>query len=113
LLDVNNVFVSACNHGFDPHAFLAAMPRERVGQIHLAGHSVQGNHRIDTHDSYVCREVWQLYAEAITQLGPRSTMIEWDAKIPEFSELERELERAAHWARVALDGKHGAASDAA
>jgi uncharacterized protein (UPF0276 family) len=113
LLDVNNVFVSACNHDFDPHAFLAAMPRERVGQIHLAGHSVQGNLRIDTHDSYVCREVWQLYAEAIAQLGPRTTMIEWDAKIPEFSELERELERAAHWARVALDGKYGAASDAA
>jgi uncharacterized protein (UPF0276 family) len=107
LLDVNNIFVSACNHGFDPHAYLAAMPAERVGQIHLAGHSIEGALRIDTHDGYVCPEVWQLYAEAIARLGPRSTMIEWDAKVPEFSELERELERAAHWARFALSGAHG------
>ncbi|HEY5283627.1 MAG TPA: DUF692 domain-containing protein [Polyangia bacterium] len=115
LLDVNNIFVSACNHGFDPHAYLAAMPAERVGQIHLAGHSIEGALRIDTHDGYVCPEVWQLYAEAIARLGPRSTMIEWDAKVPEFSELERELERAAHWARFALSGAHGQkeASDAA
>jgi uncharacterized protein (UPF0276 family) len=115
LLDVNNIFVSACNHGFDPHAYLAAMPVERVGQIHLAGHSIEGALRIDTHDGYVCPEVWQLYAEATARLGPRSTMIEWDAKVPEFSELERELERAAHWARFALSEAHGQkeASDAA
>lgn len=104
LLDVNNVFVSAWNHGFDPHAYLAAMPAERVGQIHLAGHAIEGALRIDTHDGYVCPEVWQLYAEAIARLGPRSTMIEWDAKVPEFGELERELERAAHWARFASSG---------
>lgn len=103
LLDVNNVFVSAWNHGFDPHEYLAAMPAERVGQIHLAGHSIEGALRIDTHDGYVCSEVWQLYAEAIARLGPRSTMIEWDAKVPEFGELERELDRAARWARFAMN----------
>jgi len=103
LLDVNNVFVSAHNHGFDPHAYLAAMPAERVGQIHLAGHTEEGALLIDTHDGYVRPEVWQLYAEAIERLGARATMIEWDAQVPAFEELERELDRAAHWARVALD----------
>jgi uncharacterized protein (UPF0276 family) len=113
LLDVNNVFVSAYNHGFDPHAYIAAMPAERVGQIHLAGHSREGGLLIDTHDGFVCREVWQLYAEAIALLGPRSTMIEWDAKVPEFDVLEHELARAAHWARFALEGKRGEVPDAA
>jgi uncharacterized protein (UPF0276 family) len=103
LLDVNNVFVSAHNHGFDPHAYIAAMPPERVGQIHLAGHSEQGALLIDTHDGYVRSEVWKLYAEAIARLGPRSTMIEWDAHVPAFLELERELDRVARWARLGLD----------
>jgi uncharacterized protein (UPF0276 family) len=107
LLDVNNVFVSAWNHGFDPHAYLAAMPAERVGQIHLAGHSREGALCIDTHDGYVCPEVWQLYTEAIARLGPRSTMIEWDAKVPAFVELQRELARAAHWARLASNVSRG------
>ncbi len=69
LLDVNNVYVSAHNHGFDARAYLAAMPAERVGQIHLAGHSEDGALLIDTHDGYVCDEVWQLYAEAIGRFG--------------------------------------------
>jgi uncharacterized protein (UPF0276 family) len=103
LLDVNNVFVSAHNHGFDPHAYLAALPPERVGQIHLAGHTAEGGLLIDTHDGTVCPEVWQLYAEAIARFGPRATMIEWDAQVPAFEELERELDRAAHWAGLALD----------
>jgi len=115
LLDLNNVFVSAWNHGFDPHAYLAAIPAERVAQIHLAGHSIEGALRIDTHDDYVCPEVWQLYAEAIARLGPRSTMIEWDAKVPEFAELERELGRAAHWLGRTLNESRasGEACDAA
>jgi len=75
----------------------------RVGQIHLAGHTEEGALLIDTHDGYVRPEVWQLYAEAIERLGARATMIEWDAQVPAFEELERELDRAAHWARVALD----------
>lgn len=115
LLDINNVFVSAWNHGFDARAYLAAMPAERVGQIHLAGHTVEGGLRIDSHDGYVCPEVWQLYVEAVARLGPRSTMIEWDAKVPAFAELERELALAAHWADVGLERAtaHGDACDAA
>jgi uncharacterized protein (UPF0276 family) len=105
LLDVNNVFVSAHNHGFDARAYLAAMPAERVGQIHLAGHTEEGALLIDTHDGYVRPEVWQLYAEAIERLGARATMIEWDAQVPAFEELERELDRVADWTRVALDAR--------
>jgi uncharacterized protein len=102
LLDVNNVFVSAHNHGFDPHAYLAAMPAERVGQIHLAGHTEEGALLIDTHDGTVRPEVWQLYAETIARFGARSTMIEWDMNVPAFAELERELDRVAHWTRVGV-----------
>jgi uncharacterized protein (UPF0276 family) len=113
LLDVNNVFVSAHNHGFDPHAYLAAMPPERVAQIHLAGHTEEGPLLIDTHDGEVRPEVWQLYAEAIARLGPRATMIEWDAHVPPFEVLERELDRAAHWARVGLEARPSEARHAA
>jgi len=113
LLDVNNVFVSAHNHGFDPHAYIAAMPPERVGQIHLAGHSVDGTLLIDTHDAAVRAEVWQLYGEAIAHCGLRSTMIEWDAQVPAFEELEKELVRAAHWARRGLQHRWAAGPDVA
>jgi uncharacterized protein (UPF0276 family) len=94
LLDVNNVYVSAHNHGFDAHAYLAAMPAERIGQIHLAGHSVDGALLIDTHDAAVRDEVWQLYADAVRRFGTRATMIEWDAHVPPFEELAGELDRA-------------------
>jgi uncharacterized protein (UPF0276 family) len=111
LLDVNNVFVSAHNHGFDAHAYLAAMPPERVGQIHLAGHTEEGPLLIDTHDDHVRPEVWRLYAEAISLLGPRSTMIEWDAHVPDFEILQRELDEAARWARRTLSPDPLAAED--
>jgi uncharacterized protein (UPF0276 family) len=94
LLDVNNVFVSAWNHGFDPDAYLAAIPPARVFQIHLAGHSIEGPLRIDTHDHLVCDDVWDLYERAIQRLGPVSTLIEWDDHIPEFAVLEAEAARA-------------------
>jgi uncharacterized protein (UPF0276 family) len=97
LLDVNNVFVSAHNHGFDARAYLRALPPERIGQIHLAGHSVEGDLLIDTHDDQVRPEVWQLYAEAVALIGARATMIEWDAQVPAFEVLEGELARAAEW----------------
>jgi uncharacterized protein (UPF0276 family) len=103
LLDVNNVFVSAHNHGFDPEAYFDALPAERIGQVHLAGHTEEGNLLIDTHDGYVRPEVWQLYADAIERFGARATMIEWDANVPAFEELQRELDRAGHWARLALE----------
>ncbi len=109
LLDVNNVFVSAHNHGWDAGAYLAALPAARVGQIHLAGHSADGELLIDTHDGYVCDGVWRLYGEAIARFGAVATMIEWDADVPAFEELERELGRAAACARAAL----GEARDAA
>jgi uncharacterized protein len=91
LLDVNNIFVSATNHGFDALAFLDGIPAGSVRQIHLAGHS-QGHERlIDTHDSPVCDAVWSLYAQAIHRVGPVATMVERDGNIPPLSELLDEL----------------------
>jgi len=94
LLDVNNIFVSAHNHGFDPLAYLAAIPPQRVFQIHLAGHSEAGELLIDTHDHPVSEEVWSLYEVALRRIGPVSTLIEWDDRIPEFHELACEAARA-------------------
>ncbi len=94
LLDVNNVFVSAHNHAFDPIEYLDAVPSERVFQIHLAGHSQQGPLLIDSHDHPVRDEVWALYAHALERIGPVSTLIEWDDRIPDLDEMEREALRA-------------------
>lgn len=91
LLDINNVYVSSVNHGFDPIEYLKAIPRQRVGQIHLAGHSKQNNFLIDTHDTPVCPEVWELYRWSIPHFGLISSMIERDDHIPEWEELEKEL----------------------
>jgi uncharacterized protein len=94
LLDVNNIYVSSINHEFDPHAFINAIPVERVQQIHLAGHENHGDYLIDTHDQPVPDPVWDLYAAAIRRFGTVSTMIERDANIPPLAELERELTAA-------------------
>ncbi|TFW10393.1 DUF692 domain-containing protein [Oxalobacteraceae bacterium OM1] len=94
LLDVNNVYVSASNHGFDPHAFLAGIPANGVRQIHLAGHSQGKDLLIDTHDSPVNDAVWALYAKAISRLGPVATMIERDDNIGSLAELLAELAMA-------------------
>ena len=94
LLDVNNVFVSAHNHGFDAHEYLDAIPPERVFQIHLAGHSESPPLLIDTHDHPVRDEVWDLYAYTLHRTGPVTTSIEWDDHIPPFSQLLEEVERA-------------------
>lgn len=91
LLDINNVYVSASNHGFDAHAFLRGIPADRVRQIHLAGHTQGPGLLIDTHDQPVCDEVWALYRTAMTLLGPVATMIERDDAIPPLSELLGEL----------------------
>jgi uncharacterized protein (UPF0276 family) len=109
LLDVNNVFVSAHNQGFDARAYLAAIPAERVGQIHLAGHSADGELLIDTHDAPVRDQVWALYADAVRRFGPRATMIEWDAHVPAFDVLVGELDRA----REVAAGAAGQGRDAA
>jgi uncharacterized protein len=97
LFDVNNVYVSAYNHGFDPYEFVRNVPHERIVQIHLAGHSNLGRYIIDTHDGHVIEPVWDLYAETIELGGALSTLIEWDDQIPEFDVL---LEEVAHARRV-------------
>jgi uncharacterized protein (UPF0276 family) len=102
LLDVNNIYVSAFNHGFDAERYLAGVPPERVQQIHLAGHSHCGDHIIDTHDADIIDPVWDLYAKAIQRLGPVSTMIERDDHIPPFADLVAELDRARRVARTVL-----------
>lgn len=94
LLDVNNVYVSACNHGFDPATYLAAIPPERVGQIHLAGHTDKGTHLLDTHVGPVPDPVWDLYRLAVRRCGRVSTLVEWDEEVPEFPVLAAEAERA-------------------
>jgi len=94
LLDVNNVYVSAANHSFDPYAYLKALPVNRVCQIHLAGHSNCGTYLLDTHDGPVIPPVWELYRFAVRRFGRVSTLIEWDDKIPEFDEVCAEAERA-------------------
>lgn len=94
LLDVNNIYVSGFNHGFDPRDFIDGVPTQRVRQIHLAGHQNQGDIIIDTHDAPIVDPVWALYAYALARLGPVSTMIERDDNIPELPELVDELDRA-------------------
>jgi uncharacterized protein (UPF0276 family) len=98
LLDVNNVYVSALNNGFDAAAYLAGIPAEAVGEIHLAGHSVEdeGEARVlvDTHSTHVCDPVWALYRDVIARIGSRPTLIEWDMDIPAFAELKAEAARA-------------------
>ncbi|MCL4123523.1 UNVERIFIED_CONTAM: hypothetical protein GTU68_054355 [Idotea baltica] len=91
LLDINNIFVSAHNHHFDPKTYIDAMLSERVMQFHLAGHSYNGDMIIDTHDHEVCDPVWQLYEYALKRFGAVSTMIERDDNIPEFPALRQEL----------------------
>jgi uncharacterized protein (UPF0276 family) len=94
LLDVNNIFVSATNHGFDPLAYIAGMPADRVRQIHLAGHSQGRDLLIDTHDRPVPQPVWSLYEVALRHVGPVATMIERDDDIPPLGTLLDELDMA-------------------
>lgn len=101
LLDINNVYVSAMNHSFDPQTYLRHIPAERVQQFHLAGHRKTGEFLVDTHDQPVCEAVWDLYAFALERFGLVSTMIERDSEIPDLSELLAELDCARRIARVA------------
>jgi uncharacterized protein len=103
LLDVNNVFVSSFNHGFDARAFLDAIPVDRVVQFHLAGHEDNGSYLIDTHDHPIRDEVWDLYAYAVKRFGPVSTLIERDDRIPPITELVAELDIARRISAAALD----------
>jgi len=97
LLDVNNVYVSAFNHGFDPVAYIDAIPGERVCQYHLAGHTNKGTHIIDTHNDHVVDPVWELFGHTIHHVGLRATLLEWDADIPPFGIVHQEVLKAAGW----------------
>ena len=98
LLDVNNVYVNACNHGFDAKTYLREVDPRYVKEIHLAGHTVksveQTEIRIDTHNQLVCDQVWELYQFTISRLGTTATLIEWDTDLPEFSVLLNEVSQA-------------------
>jgi uncharacterized protein (UPF0276 family) len=94
LLDVNNVFVSSFNHGFDPYEYLDGIPMERVVQFHVAGHTHKGTHILDTHTGGAVDEVWKLYAAACERTGGRSTLYEWDEDIPLIEVVLAEAEKA-------------------
>jgi uncharacterized protein (UPF0276 family) len=106
LLDINNVFVSACNQGESPQGtldgFLKHVPESAIGELHLAGHTLlpaeSGRElRVDDHGSVVSDAVWHLYAHALARLGPRPTLIEWDTRIPEFPVLQQQAATAQAW----------------
>ncbi len=105
LLDVNNVYVSARNHGFDARAYLDAIPAALVAQIHLAGHTDMGTHLFDTHSAPVCDDVWELFAHTVARMPGVPVLIEWDEDIPGFSRLEAEAEAADRIANGAREAK--------
>ena len=103
LLDVNNIYVSAINHGFDPMVYVEHVPHERVAQIHIAGHARYERFVIDTHDHPVIDPVWRLYARAIELCGSTPTLLEWDARIPPFEEVHAEALKATRYWRHAAE----------
>lgn len=105
LLDVNNVYVSSRNHGFDPWHFIQALPARRVRQLHLAGHQDYGDYVIDTHDHPVCDPVWALYQRTLEHLGPVATLLERDDHFPPLDELLGELHKARELGQRTLAGR--------
>ena len=110
LLDINNIFVSAFNHRFDPLHYIDAVPVDRVVQFHLAGHSDHGSYLLDTHDHPIRAEVWALYEHAVRRFGRVPTLIEWDDNIPDFEVLAAAAAEARRRCDLALDSER---SDAA
>jgi len=94
MLDVNNIYVSSRNHQFDPKDYYKNLPLERVLQIHLAGHTDKGTYLLDTHDDYVCDEVWEIYADVYPRTGGVSTLLEWDDNFIGFEETWQEALKA-------------------
>jgi hypothetical protein len=94
LLDVNNIYVSSQNHGFNPMDYVNSVQAGRVAQIHVAGHSKFEKYTLDTHDHPVLDPVWKLYARAIERVGPTATLLEWDDNIPSFDEVHAEALKA-------------------
>ena len=111
LFDVNNVYVSAHNHGFSTRDFLHDVPRDRIVQFHLAGHSHEGDHIVDTHDHPVCDEVWDFYRQTVSHFGPVSTMIERDDNIPPLAEVVAELDVARRIAKEVAEAKQSIAAE--
>jgi hypothetical protein len=101
LLDVNNIYVSSQNHGFDPFTYVNAVPAERIAQIHIAGHSKFEKYILDTHDHPVLEPVWQLYARTIERAGPTATLLEWDDNIPTFDDVHAEALKANRFLEAA------------
>jgi uncharacterized protein (UPF0276 family) len=108
LLDVNNLYVNARNHGLDPERLLNRIPEGRVGQMHLAGHEDHGDLVIDTHDHPVCEAVWDLYRKAVARFGSVPTLIEWDANVPAFDVILAEARRAERVQREVEEVSHAA-----
>ena len=109
LLDVNNVYVSSFNHGFDARQYIDGIPADRVVQVHLAGHTNHGTHILDTHDGPAIAPVWKLYARLCARTGPVSTLFEWDASIPPLAAVVKEAAKArAFRTATAATGTDGA-----
>src|SRR5665213_306257 len=102
LLDVNNIYVSSKNHSFNPYDYLNNVPHERVGQIHVAGHSKYEKYILDTHDHPVLDPVWKMYGHALSLCGQTNTLLEWDAHIPSFDEVHAEAMKANKFIARAL-----------
>ena len=96
LFDLNNLYVNAMNHQFDPYVFLEGIPTHLIGQIHLAGYTDMGTHLFDTHSKPVYPEVWDLFSSLISRAPEVPVLLEWDEDIPEFPQLEEEALKAAH-----------------
>ncbi len=113
LLDVNNIYVSSWNHGFDPLEYVNAVEAERVAQIHIAGHSKFEKYRLDTHDHPVLDPVWKLYRRAVERCGRTATLLEWDDRIPSFDEVHNEALKANRYLPQEMAGVSlaGAVSD--
>jgi len=114
LCDVNNIYVSAHNHGWDASAYLAALPADAIGEIHLAGHTAReiagSTVLIDDHGCRVSEPVWKLFDEAIARFGSKPTLIEWDTNIPDFSILQDEASRAEAAIGIAMSSRHADAA---
>jgi uncharacterized protein len=113
LLDVNNVYVSSFNHGFDPDVYVDSIPADRVVQYHLAGHTNKGTHIVDTHSDHAIPEVWELYRRAVGRTGLVATLYEWDENIPAFEVLHAEAMKAGEFRKTLAPaplrtGTHGA-----
>ena len=107
LLDVNNVYVSSFNHGFDARVYIDAIPADRVVQYHLAGHTHKGTHIIDTHSDHARPEVWELYRRAYARTGATATLYEWDEDIPELAVVIAEAEKARAFQLESVAGHGG------